>query len=142
MHKQKYKNRNIRTKCGGPDFNSRPFSRKLKLNIHLDQQSKLLYCLNLLYVQVKGYRNIQKSCADQLVLPQIKLFKKQKRSRAILLALYSAKFLKKLTKLHCLNVFTSSDIGKYVYYSSFFPDCNAISFQIFTLAFLYSNFHT
>ena len=50
------------TKCGG-ETSPRPFSEKLKLSISLDQQSKVLYSLFLLYVQVEGCRNILKlSC--------------------------------------------------------------------------------
>ena len=50
------------TKCDG-ETSHRPFSEKLKLSISLDQQSKVLYSLFSLYVQVEGYRNILKlSC--------------------------------------------------------------------------------
>ena len=50
------------TKCGG-ETSSRPFSEKLKTSISLDQQSKVLYSVFLLYGQVEGYRSISKlSC--------------------------------------------------------------------------------
>ena len=63
------------TKCGGAT-SLRPFSEKFKLSISLDQLSKVLYNLLLLYGklraieqfafivwQVEGYRNISKlSC--------------------------------------------------------------------------------
>ena len=41
------------TKCGG-ETSSRPFSGKLKLGISLDQQSKVLYSLFLLYPKLKA----------------------------------------------------------------------------------------
>ena len=41
------------TKCGG-ETNSRPFSEKLKLGISLDQQSKVLYSLFLLYAKLSA----------------------------------------------------------------------------------------
>ena len=59
-------------KCGG-NTSPRPFSKKSKLSIALDQQSKVLYSLFLLYVQVQGYRSLLKG-AEHLLLPHIKLF--------------------------------------------------------------------
>ena len=52
-HLTEYNMRNIflekpYTKCGG-ETNPRPFSGKLKLSISLDQYSKVLYSLFLLY---------------------------------------------------------------------------------------------
>ena len=44
-------------KCDGETV-TRPFSKKSKLSISLDQQSKVLYFSLLFYVQVKGYQNI------------------------------------------------------------------------------------
>ena len=47
------------TKCGGKT-SPRPFSEKLKLSISLDQQSKVLYSLLLLYTKLRAieiYRN-------------------------------------------------------------------------------------
>ena len=41
------------TKCGG-ETSSRPFSEKLKLSIFLDQQSKVLYSLFLLYAKFRS----------------------------------------------------------------------------------------
>ena len=46
------------TKCGG-ETSPRPFSKKLNFCICLYQQSKILYSLFLLYVQVEGYQNIE-----------------------------------------------------------------------------------
>ena len=45
------------TKYGGKSI-PRPFSVNLKLIISLDQLSKVLYSLFLLYVQVEGYGNL------------------------------------------------------------------------------------
>ena len=52
-----YNTRNIfleksHIKCG-EETRPRPFSKKSKLRIFFDQQSEYLYCLILLYVQVK-----------------------------------------------------------------------------------------
>ena len=38
----------------------RPLSKKMKLSISVDLQSKFLYNLFLVYIQVKDYRNILK----------------------------------------------------------------------------------
>ena len=43
------------TKCGG-ETSPRPFSEKLKLSISLDQQSKVLYSLFLLYVKLRAIK--------------------------------------------------------------------------------------
>ena len=45
---------------GGGETSPRPFSEKLKLSISLDQQSKVLYSLLLLYTKLRPieiYRN-------------------------------------------------------------------------------------
>ena len=47
------------TKHGG-ETSSRPFSRKPKFSISLDQQSEISHCLLLLHVQVKHCLNILK----------------------------------------------------------------------------------
>ena len=47
------------TKCGD-ETSFRPFSKKSKLRISLDQQSENLYSLLLLYVQVVDHRNMLK----------------------------------------------------------------------------------
>ena len=43
------------TKCGG-ESSPRPFSEKLKLSISLDQQSKVLYSLFLLYGKLRAIK--------------------------------------------------------------------------------------
>ena len=45
------------TKCGG-ETSPRPFSKRPRLSKSFDQRSEILYSLNLLYIQVKGYQNI------------------------------------------------------------------------------------
>ena len=61
------------------NYSQRLFSKKSKLSISLDQQSKLLYSLFLLYVQGKGYRNILKlSCIPLDFIFYKTFFKKQK----------------------------------------------------------------
>ena len=47
------------TECGG-EASPRPFDKKSKLSISLDQQSEILCSLFLLYVQVEVYQNISK----------------------------------------------------------------------------------
>ena len=54
------------SKYGGETI-PRLFSKKRKLSISLDQQSKLLYSLFLLCVQAEGYRNILKLSCRPLV---------------------------------------------------------------------------
>ena len=44
------------TKCGG-EIIPRPFSKKSKLSISLDQESKVLYIV-FIVCQAEGYRNI------------------------------------------------------------------------------------
>ena len=63
-------------KCGAETI-PRPFSKKSKLNISLDQQSEMLYSLFLLYVQGELYQNISKLKADHMLYAYIKLFGKQ-----------------------------------------------------------------
>ena len=49
------------SKCG--QGSSKPFSKKLKLTLSLDQWYKVLYSFVFIVWQVKGYRNILKlSC--------------------------------------------------------------------------------
>ena len=47
------------SKCGG-ETSSRPFSKKLKLTVSLDQWSKVFYSLFFIVWQVEGYQNILK----------------------------------------------------------------------------------
>ena len=47
------------TKCGG-EASTRPFYKKSKLSISLDQQSEMLKCLLLLHVQLVVSQNILK----------------------------------------------------------------------------------
>ena len=56
------------TKCDGETI-PKPFSKKSKLSISLDQQSEVFYSFILLYVQVEGYQGV-----DQLLLRLINLF--------------------------------------------------------------------
>ena len=91
-------------KCGG-NTSPRPFSKKSKLSIALDQQSKVLYSLFLLYVQVQGYRSLLKG-AEHLLLPHIKLFfffKKKKGYGTSSATLFSAWFLKIFFTLCSIN---------------------------------------
>ena len=60
------------TKCGG-ETSPRPFSGNLKLSIFLDQWSKVLYSLFLLYPKFRAIT------ADHLLLPHVKHFFKIKK---------------------------------------------------------------
>ena len=66
------------TKCDGETI-SRPFSKKSKLSISLDQDSKVLYILFLLFAKLRTIESDWNKAADHLLLPHIKLFQKTKR---------------------------------------------------------------
>ena len=66
------------TKCGG-GTSPRPSSEKLKLSLSLDQQSKVLCSLFLLYVKLRAIGIYWKKVGDYLFLPHIKQFWKIKR---------------------------------------------------------------
>ena len=57
----------------------RPSSKRSKLSISLDQQSKVLYSLFLLHYQLEGCRNILKLRWRQLAFIYIKRFENAKR---------------------------------------------------------------
>ena len=61
------------TKYDG-ETNPRPFSKKSKLSMFLDQQSEILYRLFLLHVQKKVYHNLLKLRCKPLSLPLYKVF--------------------------------------------------------------------
>ena len=72
------------TKCGG-ETRPRSFSKKLKLDISLDQQIKVLYGLFLLHVQVKSSQNTLKIKCKSSAFTLCKAFlKDKKRSKASL----------------------------------------------------------
>ena len=64
--------------CSGESI-PRTFSKKSKMSISLDQQSKVLYSLLLLNIQVKGYRSILKLSCRPFVFNSYKAFLKAKR---------------------------------------------------------------
>ena len=59
---------------------SKAFSKKSKLRISLDQWSKVLYSLFLLYPHLRAIEIQWNQAAYHLFLPYIKLFQKTKRS--------------------------------------------------------------
>ena len=63
------------TKCGG-ESSPRPFSEKSKLSKSLDQWSKVLRSLFLLYGKLRAIEIYQDLDADHLLSPHIKLSKK------------------------------------------------------------------
>ena len=72
FHKKSYK------KCGG-ETSPRVFSEKSKLCIYLHQQSKVLYRLFLLHVQLEGYQKILKlKCRPLAFILRKAFLKKQK----------------------------------------------------------------
>ena len=110
-------------KCGG-NTSPRPFSKKSKLSIALDQQSKVLYSLFLLYVQVQGYRSLLKG-AEHLLLPHIKLFfffkKKKKGMELVLLPYFLHDFWKYFLRYALLtDQISQSDC---LYYLRYGPIC-------------------
>ena len=70
------------TKCDGETI-PRPFSKKSKLSIFLDQHSKVLYSAPLLYVHVEGYQNILKLGCRLLGFTWHKAFLKNKKKSEI-----------------------------------------------------------
>ena len=71
-------------KCG-TETTPRLFTEKSKLNLSLNQQFKVPYCLFLLYVKVEGYRNILKPIS----FTSYEAFLKSKKSGTNLPALFS-----------------------------------------------------
>ena len=72
------------TKCSGETI-PRPFSKKSKLSISLDQQSKVLYSLFLLCAKSKVYQNILKLSCRPLTFISYKTFlKKQIQSPCLI----------------------------------------------------------
>ena len=61
------------TKCGRESI-LRPFSKNSKLSIYLDQYSKVLYILFLLFAKLNPIESDWNYIADNLFLPHIKLF--------------------------------------------------------------------
>ena len=61
------------TKCGRESI-LRPFSKNSKLSIYLDQYSKVLYILLLLFAKLNPIESDWNYIADHLFLPHIKLF--------------------------------------------------------------------
>ena len=61
------------TKCGGENI-PRPYSKKSELNISLDQYSKVLYSLFLLYPKLRTIEIHWGEAAGHLLLSYIKSF--------------------------------------------------------------------
>ena len=73
---------------------SRLFSKKPKLSITLDQKSKVLYNLFLLYAKIQGYRNALKLCCRPIAFTSYKTCPKNKmRFGTSLPARFSGLFL-------------------------------------------------
>ena len=66
------------TKCGG-ETSPGPFSETLKLSISLNQLSRVLYSLFLLYAKSRTIEIYWNQAADHLLLPHVRLFYKTKR---------------------------------------------------------------
>ena len=64
--------------CSG-ETSPRPFSEKCKLSIFLDQLSKVLYSLFLWYAKLRVIDIYWNYAADRLLVPNIKLFLKNKK---------------------------------------------------------------
>ena len=67
------------SKCGG-EASPRPFNKKSKLSLSLDQQSGMLQSLFLLYAQVEVYQNILKLRCWPLAFTLNKSILKNKKS--------------------------------------------------------------
>ena len=78
------------TKCGGEAI-SRPFSKKSKLSISLDQQSEFFFQFVLLHLQIDEHQNILKLRCLSLAFTFNKGFLKNKKtSRTSLSVSFSA----------------------------------------------------
>ena len=92
------------TKCD-EETSPGPFSKKSKLGISTRQQSKVLYSLFLLHVQVEGYRNVLKLSCGPLAFISYKTFlKKNKRSGTSLSVSFFTWFLKNYLYLTLYSV--------------------------------------
>ena len=87
-----------------------PFSKKSKLGISLDQQSKKMYNLLLLYIHGKVYENILQRRCWPLALTLYKAFSAWFLKRNIFLVIFD-----KLAKFLCEVAFTSWDNKQYVH---------------------------
>ena len=117
------------TKCGGKTIPA-PFFKKSKLSISLDQYSKVLYILFLLFAKFEDYRNwLKLNCRPPIFTSNKAFLKNKERSGTSLPASFSAWVLKKIISLvtfllqPCLVAFTSWDIGQYVY-------CDSLLFRL------------
>ena len=81
------------TECSGETI-PWPFSKKSKLSISLDQQSKVLYGLFLLYARLRTIKIYWTWATYHLLLPYMKLFF-QSESGTSLTVSFSASFFKK-----------------------------------------------
>ena len=63
---------------GGAEISPRPFFKKSKLSVSLDQQSEVSYRLFILYLQVEDYQNILKLWCSPFPFTSYKALKKQK----------------------------------------------------------------
>ena len=97
--------------CGG-EASPRPFFKKSKLNISLDQQSEMLLKLFLLYVQVEVHQIILNLRCWPLSLTLYKTFSKNEKRPGISLLhdlrknLFLSLYFTRLTKFHCLITIT------------------------------------
>ena len=91
------------TKCGR-ETRPRPYSKKLKLSISLDQSPKFLYKLVLLFAKLRAIKIYWNWTADLLLLPHIKIFWKIKRGLELVNCLiFCITFEKMFLLLYCIN---------------------------------------
>ena len=121
------------TKCGGQTI-SGPFSRDMLhfyCNIDMNWNQNWAYsrsifysfmCFAFIVCQVEGYRDRLELSCRPLALPHLKLFQKIKRGLEPVSLFISCMIFEEkyfcffyLTKFQCLVVFTSWDIGQYVF---------------------------
>ena len=114
----------LHTKCDG-DTIPRPFSKKSKLSISLDQYSKVWYNFFLWYAKLSTIRTFRLSCRP-LAFTSHRAFLNNKKSGTSIPVSFSAWFLMRnisrvifyyLAKFHCLVALISWDIGQYVYFN-------------------------
>ena len=101
---------NSYTKCGG-ETTPKPFSKKSKLSISLDQQFDFIVC------PCRGLTNYLKNKVQSTFTSHKAFLRNAVKSGTSLLVSFSAWLLKKnisLTEFYCLVGFTSWDIGNQV----------------------------
>ena len=133
------------TECG-KETCPRPFFKKSKFSISLDQQSEVLHSLFLSYVQVEKYQNILELKCWPLAFTSYKAFLKKILSLPILCMMFKGKYFSRYILLtdqisfsDCLHLFRYWPIYA-LYYNCLFLSLWRLSILKWNLAFLSRRF--